>query len=484
MLKFRAVQLFALTALIVGVGAECFITKLSVLDLDVWWHLSVGDWILRHHAFPHSGIFSRTAADRPWMAYSWGYEVLLARSYDWLGFLGMALFGTALTLAVALTVFWMLHRLSGRFWVAWVLSIAAFSAFLFNIMPRPVFFTMLLYAVILTLALEANRTGRVQPLYWTPLVFLLWGNLHIQFVYGLFALGLLAGTNLLQRLTLRLNLYPRFLAEPRLPVAPPFVVLACCLAATCVGPYSFHVYRVLFGYSNSKVFYSMITELQALSFEGTSHFLELLLAAAAFFAIGWQKKIDPFKLALLAFASVFAFRTTRDAWFLCITASAILADFPAAEDQRDRHATLPEWGGVAVAAALLLVLVARNTDFNQHGLTELVSKEFPVDAVNYIRRNPVGGPLYNSFDWGGFLIFYMPQYPVAIDGRGDLYGDDLFGKFYATEDANSPPSEDPYLNEAGLVILKNKVPLARLLPTDKRFRVIYHDEIATVLARN
>jgi len=483
-LRFRGLQLFALAAFIVGIGTECFVTKLSVLDLDVWWHLSVGDWIVQHHAVPHSGILSRTAATRPWMSYSWGYEVLLARSYDWLSFVGMALFGTALTIAVALTVFWMLRRLSGKFWRAWMLSIVAVSAFLFSIMPRPVFFTMALYTVTLTLILDAKRTGRVRAMYWLPLVFVLWGNLHIQFVYGLFAVGLLTGINLLQRIAMRFRTHPSFLLEPVLPTAPLFAILACCTLATCFGPYSYHLYGVLVQYSGSKVFYTMITELQALSFLGASHFLELLLAAAGFFAIGWQKKLDLFKLPLLVVASVFAFRTTRDAWFLCITAAAVIADFPAPVKERDRPLSLPESAGVGLMGIVLLFLVARNTDFNQRGLDRAISNQFPVDAVNFLRKNPVGGPLYNSFDWGGFLIFYLPEYPVAIDGRGDLYGDELCGKFYATEGANASYRENPYLNEAGLVVLKNTVPLARLLPTDQRFRVIYHDDIATVLARN
>ena len=47
MLQFRAVRLAGLVFLIVGVGTECFITKLSVLDLDIWWHLSAGDWMIR-----------------------------------------------------------------------------------------------------------------------------------------------------------------------------------------------------------------------------------------------------------------------------------------------------------------------------------------------------------------------------------------------------------------------------------------------------
>ena len=483
-LNFRPVQLVALTLLIVGVGTACFVTKLAVLDLDLWWHLAAGTWIVQHHAVPHSGILSRTAADRPWMAYAWGYEVLLSRAYDWLGFVGIGLFGTAVTVAVAVAVFWMIYRLSSRFWLTWTLSIVVYFAFLFNIMPRPVFFSMLLFTITLTLLLDANRSGRVQILYWLPLVFLLWANFHVQFIYGLFAVGLFAGINIAQRLASRLSIHPDFVCAATLPIPAIVIVFAGCIVATFCGPYTFHLYGVVFGYAGSKIFYSMITELQALSFAGPSHFVELFLAAGAFFALGWQKKLDLFKLALLIAAAIFAFRTTRDAWFLCITAAGLLADFPAPAQQRDQKLRLAEFAGVAVAAVLLLALVARNTDFDRPGLDRTISAQFPVDAVNYLRKHPVGGPLYNSFDWGGFLCFYMPEYPVAIDGRGDLYGDTLVGQFHATEDAEPSYATDPYLDGAGVVILKNKVPLAQLLPTDRRFRVIYRDDVATVLARN
>jgi len=56
--KLRLLRLLALTATIVGVGVKCFIDKLFVLDPDIWWHLSVGDWIVQHRSFPHTGIFS------------------------------------------------------------------------------------------------------------------------------------------------------------------------------------------------------------------------------------------------------------------------------------------------------------------------------------------------------------------------------------------------------------------------------------------
>src|ERR1017187_10021912 len=109
LLHRRPFQLLVLAGLLTAVAARALYLKFCVLDLDIWWHLKVGDWIVEHHAVPHTGILSRTAADRPWVAYSWGYEVLLSRAYRWFGLLGIGILGTLLTLSVAFSVFWMLR---------------------------------------------------------------------------------------------------------------------------------------------------------------------------------------------------------------------------------------------------------------------------------------------------------------------------------------------------------------------------------------
>jgi hypothetical protein len=133
---------------------------------------------------------------------------------------------------------------------------------------------------------------------------------------------------------------------------------------------------------------------------------------------------------------------------------------------------------------VLLLAGARTTDFTTRGLDRAISGEYPVDAVNFLRRNPVGGPLYNSFDWGGFLIFYMPQFPVSIDGRTDLYGDAANEQYYSTQEADPSYTNDPVLNEAGVVLLKKKFPIATQPLLDRRFRIVYRDELAVVFARN
>ncbi len=497
LLRIRPLQLAALVVFFTAVGGFALYTKLCVIDNDIWWHLKVGDWILEHLALPHTGILSRVAANRPWVAYSWGYEVLMSWAYRRGGILGVGIYGTLLTIGVAAAVYVMLRALSGRFWIALLLSAITCWSFLFSGMPRPVFFSMILFCATLTLLLLANRTGRVELLYWLPLIFFVWVNLHIQFIYGLFLVGLLMGTTVVQRTAEHFGIAPSFLAPAKLPALPMVGIFAACAVATLLGPNFYHPYIAVLEYSKSKFAYKVIIELQPLSFRLSSNYFQLLLTVFAFFAVGWKKKIDLFKLAMLTICSVVAYRTMRDGWFIAIPAAACIADFPGTEEEsgaafipavamsgmREPVENWKEMLGVAAVVTVLLFVVARGTDFTERGIDRAISSEYPVNAVNFLRQHPQPGPLYNNLGWGGFLMWYMPDYPVAVDGRNDLYGDQLDQLFYASQNGDIGYTTDPYLNEAGVVLLGAEMPLAKLLTADSRFQLIYQDQMAVVFGR-
>jgi hypothetical protein len=265
-------------------------------------------------------------------------------------------------------------------------------------------------------------------------------------------------------------------------------VFFLCLLATCFGPYSFHLYEVIFKYSQAKLAYSMIRELQPLNFRFVVHYFQLLLTAAAFFALGWQKKIDPFKLALLVIASLVSFRTMRDSWFICVSAAACIADCSFIGSPTEVPARKPahvflESAGIAVVLLVLLALIAPNVGFTTRGLDEMISSQFPVAAANFLRQNPPPGPLYNDLDWGGFLIWYLPDYPVAIDGRNDLYGDELDSNFVRVQSGPDSYVSDPSLNHAGVVLLRASLPLVDRLLSDEHFSLVYRDRLAAVFVR-
>jgi len=478
----RLIQLIALAIMLVWVAKVAVDQKYCVRDPDIWWHIRTGDWIVEHQAVPHNGIFSRTAGDRPWVSYSWSFEVLLSAVYRWFNLMGLGLFGVFLALLISYVQFWSSRTLSGRFWEAWLLGAASLYAYLFILMPRPVFVSILFYLVLLTVLLEADRSGKASRLYWLPAMFLVWANVHIQFIYGLFVLGLFIACRIGLQLAERVNLVAVSSREPRLAMRPLILMFAACMVATLINPYGYHLYEVVLKYSKARYSYQIIIELQPLSFRLSNHFMQLFLTAAGFCAVGWRKKPDLFKLVLMIVATFLAFRTWRDCWFVCVTAAAFIADFPALESKRDRGETLHEGGLLLATLAFFLFVFSQSLGFNERALDRTVSSEFPVNAVNYLRQNPLPGPLYNNLDWGGFLIWYMPQFPVAIDGRNDLYGDELDRMFFEAETA-SAYKNDPYLVQAGFVLLSKKCPLSTVLRLDPRFQLAYEDRIAVVFAR-
>jgi len=478
----RVLRQLALAVLLTIIAAPSLLPKYSVTDPDIWWHLKVGDWVREHRAVPHSGILSGTVGDRPWAAYSWLYEVLLSRFHSWFHLMGIAVYGLLLTLAAAYSVFWMSRRLSGSFWRACLLATVCCATFLFNVLPRPVFFSMTLFTVTLTLLLEARRSGQPRFLYWLPPLFVLWANAHIQFIYGVVAVAVFVAVGLGQHWASRGGFLTDSLVPPTLPARTLWLTLGACLLATCIGPYSYHLYSVVFDYATSMFPFTYIREFQALGFRRYTDFVQLLLTGFAFFALGRAKRLDPFLLSLMIIASLVGYRTQRDSWFASIPATACLA-LSFHGTRRENKETIGEKAGFAVALALLILLYARLMDVNSVNLRLAIARVYPVQAINFLRDHPQKGSLYNTFDWGGFITWYMPQYPVAIDGRTDLYGDEIDTRFFATQNGDASYVDDPFLRQANLFLVPKQKAISRLLASDPQFNLIYEDSLAMVLVR-
>src|SRR5882762_2690009 len=53
------------------VGAAFAPARFFVVDPDIWWHIKVGDSILRTHQWPTADPYSFTVSGQPWIAYEW-----------------------------------------------------------------------------------------------------------------------------------------------------------------------------------------------------------------------------------------------------------------------------------------------------------------------------------------------------------------------------------------------------------------------------
>jgi hypothetical protein len=91
--------------------------------------------------------------------------------------------------------------------------------------------------------------------------------------------------------------------------------------------------------------------------------------------------------------------------------------------------------------------------------------------------------MFNSYNWGGYLMFAAPQYPVFVDGRTDLYGDELLTTYLRTATAGENWRETLDEYAIRLVVVEKGSGLDRNLRDEVGWSLDYEDELAVIYTR-
>ena len=314
---------------------------------------------------------------------------------------------------------------------------------------------------------------------WLVPLFALWANVHIQFVLGLAVLGLALIEPLLARLV------PRQISgdcSPAIPFAWMLSVVALCVGATLVNPYHYHLYEVALQLVGQSRLWDLIQELGAMPFRSIENWIVLAVTVAAAFALGLRLRHVPLLLVLLFPLAVYSgFRSQRDVWFVLLVGLAVVA-YAVPKPDAGKRIVPPRWNW-GVAGAVALAVVAGSLLPGESRLRRRVDEGFPVHAARFIAQERCYGPMFNPFDWGGYLIFHLPQVPVSIDGRTMVHGQTRILRHADTLRGLEGWGDDPELTRARLVLLRRHAALTSLLKLDDRFELIYEDSVAVVFAR-
>ena len=450
----------------------------SLTGGDVWWHLSSGLWILQHHALPHTGLFSQSS-QAPWIASSWLYDIRFAIAYKLFGLAAIPMSLMVLKTAIAVVTFLLAGGRRGNFWPAVALSAIA-QYLLIAFPPTPTYVSIIFFGVELLVLQDLRRASasittqcgagipaRVpRTAFLLPPLLLLWANLDIHFVYGLALLILFLAASFLESS----------------PFASDFAnIAALSLLATLLTPYFYHPYSVFFSTIFSPA-NSVLPDYKALTFRQPSDYVFLLFAMAAFLALGLRRSRDLFLVGLLVVAAGLSFHAQRDLWLVVLVAIAALGQSitaPATPRVRAREL------GIAAAAsiAILILAAAFVLPHRPEALRAKAAASYPVAAADNIRDRHLPQPLFNAFEWGDFLTFYLPDYPVAIDSRTDLYGDDFVLEYSKVMNAEARYTDFPALANAATILLPRSAIMAGALASLPNYKVVYTDTVSTVLTK-
>lgn len=448
----------------------------AFVEGDTYWHIAVGERILKSHHWPTTNYYSFTTPDSPWMAYEWLGEVVMALAAR----LGtpralMALL-TLLVSAIVLLVYALANLAGGNPKSAFAATALMFPLLgsCFSLRPQLLGYIFLLITFVW---LERFRQGRQSQLWALPLVFALWVNTHGTFALGLAVVGiyLLAGVK-----RLRLGLLEGKAWQPR-QFRHLGGIFLLCMAALLVNPYGPRLLAYERGIRAQTVNLTYFEEWQPLAikeFFGV-WFLVLLLGYGAGVAILRRPQLAH-TLALIVLAASLAWRHQRFIVFFAIVLAPALADilaqvFPAYEPDKNHP-------GLNVLLSITLAVLAFSVYPSLPQLQKVIGQNQPVRAVDYLRTRTVAQPMLNDNFWGGYLIWaFKGRRKIFIDGRSDAYEPSGMLADYI-KIMRAGDESMPLLKKYGVrsCLIEQDGELAALLDRQPDWKRVYQDDLSVI----
>jgi hypothetical protein len=460
---------------------------------DTWWHLRAGEWMAEHRQILREDPFSLTRAGQPWIYPGWLAELILYGVFRLGGFAGLNLL-TALMVLAGLGCLWPILE-GPPLLKAFTLLLAAMASGVYWA-ARPHIFSFALTGIFL-LILEGVRNGQRKALWALPALMVLWVNLHGGFAIGFLLLGAyLAGEAIswLAPRMLRVATSLETRQRRRATVLALSAASAGCVAAVCINPNGPSMLAYPFKTLSIGVLQDYIVEWQSPNFHNLEvqpflWMLCLLIVAMAYSS----KRPSLTELILVIGFSAMSFMAGRHIATFALAASPVLARHahaslaPLLERRKKGKELRPRLAKalnlailcVLAAAALLKVHLPLSEAFNE----EEIRSRVPAEAVAYIAAHNPAGPIFNSYNWGGYIIWELfPAYRSFVDGRTDLFGDEILKQYLQVWQVEEGFAEVLEAWDIRLVLVEPNAPLARVLPL-QGWRTLYADEKAVVLAR-
>jgi len=328
--------------------------------------------------------------------------------------------------------------------------------------------------------LEYYRQGNTRALWVLPPLFLVWINTHGSWIVGLGVIFIvwLCG---LKEFQLGGIVARRWSTTERLRLE---LVFALCIGAIAITPYGTRLAAYPFMVATSlPLNVANILEWMPMPFNlfGGKVFLFLVLG---FFLCQMILRFTCrlHELVLFVGGAVMAFLHVRFVLlfvpFFAPLLATILAQWLPKYDRKKEHYLLNAILMAACVAGIVRFMPTEND------LKNIVSRQFPVRAVDYLRAHHVPRPMYNTYGYGGYLISAFPDQKVFIDGRGDLY--EVGGAFRDyLEVANLKPAAFSVLRSYGIksCLLDRKEPLATVLSAMPDWKQEYSDDVSALFVR-
>lgn len=482
--------------------AVFMMTVEPITDPDFWWHLRTGQLIFETRAIPHADVFSFTARGWEWVAHEWLSELLMYTLYRAAGWGALIVFfSLVMTAALWLTFRRAVQRGAHMHVAGAATLLGAFATGpIWGVRPQMIsfLFTSVFLTVLDGYARREQTGGERGRKLWllVPLTFI-WANMHGAFALGLGILAVACAGVVLDQLLSGGTEERADLRRILMRLRPLCAALAACVLIVPLNPNGPRLLAYPLETMSSHAMHKYIEEWFSPNFHLLigQPFALLLLATFAALALS-PKRVRPSELLLLSVAAYAGLRAWRNIPFFALVAVPVLAEHAwSLIESRGwlRRRGIKGTDGTGATSVLVLALnltllvcvplgmCAWKVAGVVRGQAAVEAEKFPAAAVAFLREHAEAGPLYNTYGWGGYLIWKLyPERPVFGDGRADVYGDAFVEEYLSAEsgERNWRATLDKY--GVRTVLTRPDVPLASLLREDDSWGKVFEDEQSVI----
>lgn len=349
------------------------------LDPDFGWHLRSGQEFFINE-IPAYDIFTYTASDFPWINHEWLSDIILYLIHSLGGVTLLAVFYSSLW---TLSIYIVGRKALSPIVILATLLILPFSGI------RAITYSVLGLSLLIGIINSKNK----KLIYVVPFIFLVWANMHGSFVLGLAYVGYKALLSKSRRL---------------------FALLAIGSLCTVINPYGYHIYvEVIRTLMDSKLSFR-IAEWQPLIIPISA--IPIVSLYILGIAMRPRKKLKDY-LSFPNFMLLASLSSQRN-WPIF----GLFSIRSTSKDIENIILSLPKklkplTKRVFIFIGLLFCVFSTYSLYNTIKTSSNHTAYTAPEVVAYLKENPCEGNIFNHYNFGGYLIWQLPNQKVYIDGR-------------------------------------------------------------------
>lgn len=391
----------------------------EIKSFDIFWQLHSGRHILQTKSFIYKDTFS-LAAETARYEHCWLHDILFYAAYSIGGYKAVSVFKGIIILAIGLVVI-AIARLRGSSWQSIFIIIPTF--FLFSASgwsSRPQLWTYFMFVVFLWF-LERFRRRPGRYVYWLGLLMIFWANLHAGSIIAFAVLCAYLTGEGLSRLSGRSE-------APKGVYRHYAILIAVLLLAGLITPYGSMILKTLIaapkaGISSGLVRHALNFDWQPTNFFMYPYYFYCLAAALVLLLAGWRR-LDFTDGVLLVGLAIMGWRLGRHVPFFILASAALLPVYADTAAKQLLGRLSNQRAGFLMGVGLVFGILLFEAFFfpsrmASNGFRPGIRKTYyPIDAARFVAANRLPGNIFNTYDWGGYLIWKLyPAFRVFWDGR-------------------------------------------------------------------